>query len=46
MQTIAIALVGLAAVKGAMLMGTLWYIASTGRRPAWVEKLVGEGKRA
>lgn len=41
MQTIAIACVGLAALKSTALMGTLWYMASTGKRPAWVAKLMG-----
>ncbi|WP_374307409.1 hypothetical protein [Dongia sp.] len=41
MQTIAIACVGAAAVNASALMGTLWYIASTGRRPGWVAKLLG-----
>jgi hypothetical protein len=41
MQTIAIAFVGVAAVNTSALMGTLWYIASTGKRPGWVAKILG-----
>lgn len=41
MQTIAIACIGIVAVKSALLLGTLWYMASTGQRPAWVTRLAG-----
>ena len=40
MQTIAIACVGVAALNASALMGTLWYMASTGKCPGWVARLL------
>lgn len=41
MQTIAMTCLAVATVQSAILLGTLWYMAETGRRPAWLSKLLG-----
>lgn len=39
MQTLASVCLGVAAMAGAFLMSTLWYMASTGGRPAWLQRM-------
>lgn len=41
MQMFAAACIALVALQSAAMLGTLWYMASTGRRPAWVTRLAG-----
>lgn len=42
MQTFAFTCLGIVSVQTSVMMGTLWYMAATGKRPGWVNRMLGD----